>query len=155
MDIHNVIETFHTSRERMFELRDMFMAKCEPKCPIIDIDQLDAHITDIIENGFSSTAASCLVLLIFALASIWGNYPNDERRRVASNGAGGGVGRTVAVPEHRAKESWIYFAMAQRRMPMASMDDTLLGVTCFCLFGWVSSVATGRRGRLTRPQNMA
>lgn len=113
----------------------MFLVKCEPKCPIIDVDQLDAHITDIIENGFGSTAVSCLVLLVFALASIWGNYPNDERRHVASTGAGPGTEYTVAVPEHRAKESWIYFAMAQRLMPMASMDDSLLGVTCFCLFG--------------------
>ena len=117
----------------MLELRDSFMAKFEPKCPIIDVDQLDAHIADAIANGFGSTTASCLVLLVLSLASIWGNYPDDERRTVASNSAG--ETHTVAVPEHRAKESWVYFAMAQRRMPMASLDDSLLGVTCFCLFG--------------------
>lgn len=142
MQVLDVTETFHTSRERMLELRDMFMAKCEPACPIIDVDQLDAHITIIIEDGFGSTAASCLVLLIFALASIWGSYPHDERRPVASNGTDAATDRTVAVPENRAKESWIYFSMAQRRMPMASMDDSLLGVTCFCLFGCASSLET-------------
>lgn len=146
----NVTETFHPSRERMLELRDMFMAKCEPACPIIDVDQLDEYVAIIIEDGFSSTAASCFVLLIFALASIWGNYPNDERRRVASNRAGADTDRTVAVPENRAKESWIYFTMAQRRMPMASMADSLLGVTCFCLFGCASSMEVTRRRGLTR-----
>ena len=124
----------------MLELRDIFLTEFEPKCPIIDIAQLDAYIADVIADGFGSTTASCLVLLVLSLASIWGKYPNSERRSTASKSAGASSERvhTVSVPEYRAKESWIYFAMAQRRMPIASLDDTLLGVTCFCLFGHVS-----------------
>lgn len=109
------------------------MEKFNPKCPIVDASQLDAHVAHVIRKGFDSTAASCLVLLVLALASIWGNYPDDERRIVASNGAG--ETQTMSVPESRAKEARIYFTMAQRRMHTASMDDSLLGVTCFCLFG--------------------
>jgi hypothetical protein len=33
------------------------------------------------------------------------------------------------------KESLMYIDMARKRMSMAYLDDSLLGVVCFCLFG--------------------
>jgi hypothetical protein len=128
------------SHARMFELRDIYMAKIQIKNPIVDADQLNAHIAYVLDNGFSWSATSCLVLLVFALAAIWGNYPDDERRTVDSDEAPSFRSRprvTLAVPEHRMRESLMYLTMAQRRMSMAYLDDTLLGVVCFCLFGYV------------------
>jgi hypothetical protein len=117
----------------MSELRNIFIAEFEPMCPIIDISQLDTFIAKIVENGFDWSVSSCLVLLVFSLAAIWGNYPKDERRVAVSNEARPEY--TVAVPEHRLKESLIYIGMAQKRMSSAMLDDSLLGVVCFCFFG--------------------
>ncbi|KEF60106.1 uncharacterized protein A1O9_04956 [Exophiala aquamarina CBS 119918] len=128
----------HPSPSRIFELRDIYMTKIQPKNPIIDADQLETHIADVLENGFGWTASSCLVLLVFALAAIWGTYPDDERRLIESDEQGNPYPEqyiTMAVPEHRLRESLSYFAMAQKRMSAAHLDASLLGVVCFCLFG--------------------
>ena len=125
----------------MFELRDIYMTKIQIKNPIVDADQLDAHISYVLDNGFGWSTSSCLVLLVLALAAIWGNYPDDERRTIESNESGDSDSRqyvTMAVPEHRMKESLMYIDMARKRMSMAYLDDSLLGVVCFCLFGYVS-----------------
>ncbi|KAL7894290.1 hypothetical protein HDV63DRAFT_396774 [Trichoderma sp. SZMC 28014] len=132
------LEASNPSPERMFELRDIYMTKIQGKNPIVDADQLDAHIRYVLENGFGWSATSCLVLLVFALASIWGNYPDDERRTIESDEELDLVPRqrvTMAVPDHRMRESLMYITMAQKRMSTAYLDDSLLGVVCFCLFG--------------------
>lgn len=124
----------------MFELRDIYMGKIQGKNPIVDADQLDAHIAYVLENGFGWSATSCLVLLVFALAAVWGNYPDDERRNIESDEELDLYPRqrvTMAVPDHRMRESLMYIAMAQKRMSTAYLDDSLLGVVCFCLFGYV------------------
>lgn len=124
----------------MFELRDIYMSKIQGKNPIVDADQLDAHIAYVLENGFGWSATSCLVLLVFALAAVWGNYPDDERRNIESDEELDLYPRqrvTMAVPDHRMRESLMYIAMAQKRMSTAYLDDSLLGVVCFCLFGYV------------------
>ena len=121
------------SPTRIRELRDIFFAQIDSYYAIIDLDQLDTFIAEIVESGFRPNASSCLVLLVLAMAAIWGNYPDDERRLVVSE-----EGReyyTVTVPEHRQKEASTYFAMALDRMPAAMLEESLLGVTCFCLFG--------------------
>ena len=131
-------ETLTPTLMRMLELRDIFMTQIEPKCPLMDVDQLTAYITQIAEDGFGWSASSCMVLLVLAMAAIWGQYPNDERRLVVANNNNSASAReayTLAVPEHRIKEASIYFAMAERRMSAASLDDSLLGVLCFYLFG--------------------
>ncbi|KAL7941116.1 hypothetical protein V8C42DRAFT_335802 [Trichoderma barbatum] len=132
------LEVSNPSPERMFELRDIYMSKIQGKNPIVDADQLDAHIAHVLDNGFGWSATSCLVLLVFALAAVWGNYPDDERRSVESNEELDLYPRqrvTMAVPDHRMRESLMYIAMAQKRMSTAYLDDSLLGVVCFCLFG--------------------
>lgn len=124
----------------MFELRDIYMTKIQGKNPIVDADQLDAHIRYVLDNGFGWSATSCLVLLVFALASAWGNYPDDERRTIESDEELDLYPRqriTMAVPDHRMRESLMYITMAQKRMSTAYLDDSLLGVVCFCLFGYV------------------
>lgn len=116
------------------------MTKIQIKNPIVDAEVLDAHIACVLEHGFDWSASSCLVLLVLALAAIWGNYPNDERRTVvASDGVGLHPRQyiTLAVPDHRMKESLMYIEMAQKRMSTAYLDDSLQGVVCFCLFGYV------------------
>lgn len=131
-------ETPNPSPSRIFELRDIYMTKIQPKNPIIDADQLETHINDVLENGFGWSASSCLVLLVFALAAIWGNYPDDERRLIESDEHGNPYSEryiTMAVPDHRLRESLTYFVMAQKRMSAAHLDASLLGVVCFCLFG--------------------
>lgn len=133
----------------MFELRDIYMTKIQGKNPIVDADQLDAHIRYVLDNGFGWSATSCLVLLVFALASIWGNYPDDERRTVESDEELDLVPRqrvTMAVPDHRMRESLMYITMAQKRMSTAYLDDSLLGVVCFCLFGCVLSSSSSLLG---------
>ena len=132
------VETLNPSLVRMLELRDIFLAKIEPKCPIVDVEELNAYIFNIAEDGFGWSASSCMVLLVFAMAAIWGQYPNDERRLVVTGGANTRDPYTLAIPEHRIKESSIYFAMAQRRMSAASLDDSLHGVLCYYLFGYNS-----------------
>lgn len=129
-------ETLNPSPERMGELRDIFMGKVVPKGPIIDAEQVNKHMEHVLEKRFDWSASSCLVLLAFALAAIWGNYPKSERRLVSTEG---GIKQyTVAVPEKRLKESLIYFSMAQSRMSTVFVDEnSLLGPTCFCLFGCV------------------
>ncbi|KKP04309.1 hypothetical protein THAR02_03586 [Trichoderma harzianum] len=132
------LEVSNPSPERMFELRDIYISKIQGKNPIVDADQLDAHIAYVLENGFGWSATSCLVLLVFALAAVWGNYPDDERRNIESDEELDLYPRqrvTMAVPDHRMRESLMYIAMAQKRMSTAYLDDSLLGVVCFCLFG--------------------
>lgn len=129
------LESLNPSLIRMLELRDIFMAQIEPKCPLIDVEQLNAYISNIAEDGFGWSASSCMVLLVLAMAAIWGQYPNDERRLVVSSSSSAREPYTLAIPEHRIKESSIYFAMAQRRLSAASLDDSLLGVLCHYLFG--------------------
>lgn len=116
------------------------MSKIQGKNPIVDADQLDAHIAHVLDNGFGWSATSCLVLLVFALAAVWGNYPDDERRSVETDEELDLYPRqrlTMALPDHRMRESLMYIAMAQKRMSTAYLDDSLLGVVCFCLFGYV------------------
>lgn len=137
----------------MFELRDIYMTKIQIKNPIVDADHLDAHIAYVLDNGFGWSTTSCLVLLVFALAAVWGNYPDDERRAVESDEEPSPYSRqrfTVAVPDHRMRESLMYVMMAQKRMSVAYLDDSLLGVVCFCLFGYVFSKQRTRQGALLK-----
>lgn len=126
-------ETMDPTPARIFELRDIFMERIEPKFPLVKLDHLNKHIEAIVQDGFDHSASSCMVLLVFALSAIWGNYPEDERRLVTSDS--GQEVYTMAVPEERLREAYTLFAMAQRRMAAASLDSTLLGVSCYCLFG--------------------
>ncbi|KAJ5174040.1 Glycoside hydrolase superfamily [Penicillium coprophilum] len=124
--------------QRLLELRDIFMTKIWTKNPIVDPEQLDFYIARVLENGIEWSASSCLVLLIFALAAIWGNYPDDETREVSYNEPSFSPPVTylsMSVPEHRMKESLTFLAMARKRISTAYLDDTLLGVQCLCLFG--------------------
>lgn len=133
----------------MFELRDIYMAKIQIKNPIVDADELDSHIACVLENGFDWSTSSCLVLLVLALAAIWGNYPDDDRRTIIHTDGKSSYSSqyiTLAVPDHRMKESLMYIEMAQKRMSMAYLDDSLLGVVCFCLFGYVESKPRASQG---------
>ncbi|KAJ5566911.1 Glycoside hydrolase superfamily [Penicillium sp. DV-2018c] len=123
--------------QRFLELRDIFMTKIWTKNPIVDPEQLDCYIAQVLENGIDWSASSCLVLLIFALAAIWGNYPDEEAREVSYNeGSFSPVTYvTMSVPEHRMKESLSFLCMARKRLSTAHLDDTLLGVQCLCIFG--------------------
>ncbi|KXG46867.1 Glycoside hydrolase, superfamily [Penicillium griseofulvum] len=124
--------------QRLLELREIFMTKIWTKNPIVDPEQLDFHIARVLENGIEWSASSCLVLLIFALAAIWGNYPDDETREVSYNEPSFSppvTYVTMSVPEHRMKESLTFLSMARKRISTAYLDDTLLGVQCLCLFG--------------------
>ncbi|OQE80112.1 hypothetical protein PENNAL_c0048G00727 [Penicillium nalgiovense] len=124
--------------QRLLELREIFMTKIWTKNPIVDPDQLDFYIARVLENGIDWSASSCLVLLIFALAVIWGDYPDDETREVPYNEPSFSppvTYMTISVPEHRMKESLTFLSMARKRISTAYLDDTLLGVQCLCLFG--------------------
>ncbi|CAG8052384.1 unnamed protein product [Penicillium nalgiovense] len=124
--------------QRLLELREIFMTKIWTKNPIVDPDQLDFYIARVLENGIDWSASSCLVLLIFALAAIWGDYPDDETREVPYNEPSFSppvTYMTISVPEHRMKESLTFLSMARKRISTAYLDDTLLGVQCLCLFG--------------------
>ncbi|OGE50684.1 hypothetical protein PENARI_c016G09905 [Penicillium arizonense] len=124
--------------QRLLELREIFRTKIWTKNPIVDPDQLDFHIARVLENGIDWSASSCLVLLIFALAAIWGNYPDDETREVSYNEPSFSppvTYVTMSVPEHRMKESLTFLSMARKRISTAYLDDTLVGVQCLCLFG--------------------
>lgn len=121
------------------------MTKIQVKNPIMDADQLNDHIRYVLEHGFGWSTTSCLVLLVFALAAIWGNYPDDERHTVEVDPSQ--IRRiTIAVTDHRMRESLMYITMAQKRMSTAYLDDSLLGVVCFCLFGYVA-----RRDTMKKP----
>ena len=114
------------------------MTKIQIKNPIVDAELLDTHITSVLDNGFGWSAGSCMILLVFALAAVWGNFPDDERRPLTPDEIGESRERrtiTLNIPEHRMKESLIYMAMAHKRMSAAYLDDSLLSVVCFCLFG--------------------
>lgn len=114
------------------------MAKIWIKNPIVDPGQLDFYIAQVLENGIEWTASSCLVLVIFALAAIWGNYPEDETREIPYHEPSFSpqvTYVTISVPEHRIKESLTFLSMARKRISTAYLDDTLLGVQCLCLFG--------------------
>jgi hypothetical protein len=127
--------------QRLLKLRDVFMTKIWTKNPIVDPEQLDFYIAQVLENGIDWSTASCLVLLIFALAAIWGDYPDDETREVSYNEPSFSppvTYFTMSVPEHRMKESLTFLSMARKRISTAYLDDTLLGVQCLCLFGQAS-----------------
>ncbi|KAJ5943462.1 hypothetical protein N7516_003630 [Penicillium verrucosum] len=126
--------------QRLLELREIFMTKIWTKNPIVDPDQLDFYIARVLENGIDWSASSCLVLLILALAAIWGHYPDDETREVSyvePTFSPPVTYMTISVPEHRMKESLTFLSMARKRISTAYLDDTLLGVQCLCLFGEV------------------
>ncbi|KAH7322572.1 hypothetical protein B0I35DRAFT_184175 [Stachybotrys elegans] len=120
------------SPARVFALKRIFIERIQNKAPIVDEDQLDIHIAVAQSESFGWSASSCLVLVVLAIGAIWGNYPDDERRLVPTSDT---AAYTVAVPEHRLRESSIYLAMAEKRMAVAYSDDSLVGVVCFCLFG--------------------
>lgn len=129
-----------SQRRRILELRDIYMTQIQTKNPIVDADELNEHLSKVLEKGFDCSPSSCLVLLVLSLAAIWGNYPHDDRRtnmaRMVSPERFPPRERvTNAVPEHRMRESLEYFSMARERMSAAYLDDSLLGVACFCLFG--------------------
>ncbi|KAL4955337.1 glycosyl hydrolase family 3 N terminal domain-containing protein [Aspergillus filifer] len=124
---------------RILELRDIFMTKILAKNPIIDAEQLEEYIARVLETGIDWSAPSCLVLLVLALAAIWGTYPEDETREVQYPEPTFGAPMTymtISVPEHRMKESLGYLAMARKRISAAYLDNSLLGVQCLCLFGF-------------------
>lgn len=125
------------------------MAKIQIKNPIVDAEQLDANIADIIENGLDWTSTSCLVLLVLALAAIWGNYPDDFRPslRKSSRKDLDATRVPLDIPDERMKESLSYFAMAQKRLFAAQTDDSLVGVVCFCLCGYLPLTIIIRKGR--------
>lgn len=123
---------------RMLELREIFLTRIWTKNPIVDADQLDLYIANVLENGIDWSASSCLLLLVFALAAIWGNYPEAETRTMACNEpsfAPRGAYVTLSVPECRMKESLAFVSMARKRLSAAYMDESLVGVQCLCLFG--------------------
>ncbi|KAL3492245.1 hypothetical protein BJX62DRAFT_224726 [Aspergillus germanicus] len=123
---------------RIFQLRDIFMTKIWPKNPIVDEEQLESYIARVLETGIDWSAGSCLLLLVFALAAIWGNYPEDETREIPCSEPTFGAPVTyvtLSVPEHRMKESLGYLGMARKRISAAYLDNSLLGVQCLCLFG--------------------
>ena len=124
-----VIPTF----ERVKELLDIFIAEIDNKSPMISKLQLSCYAAEAIERGFDFSASSCLVLLTLALAAIWGCYPDDERRLLDTEDEQGGY--TMRIPENRFNESSTFFKMARSRMPAAMMDQSLVGVVCFILFG--------------------
>ncbi|KIX04789.1 uncharacterized protein Z518_05660 [Rhinocladiella mackenziei CBS 650.93] len=86
-----------------------FAFACKTKRDVTSVTSthLNAHIACVLEHGFGWSASSCLVLLVFALAAVWGHYPDDERRPVASverRDSYPGRYVTLAVPEHRMEE---------------------------------------------------
>ncbi|KAJ5882605.1 uncharacterized protein N7529_001277 [Penicillium soppii] len=108
--------------QRLLKLRDVFMTKIWTKNPIVDPEQLDFYIAQVLENGIDWSTASCLVLLIFALAAIWGDYPDDETREVSYNEPSFSppvTYFTMSVPEHRMKESLTFLSMARKRISTA------------------------------------
>lgn len=114
------------------------MTKVWTKNPIIDAEQLDFYIARVLENGIDWSASSCLLLLVFALAAIWGNYPDDETREISYSEPSFGrpvTYLTMSIPEERLKESLAFLSMARQRLYTAYLDDSLLGVQCLCLFG--------------------
>ncbi|KAK1145189.1 hypothetical protein N8T08_004622 [Aspergillus melleus] len=123
---------------RMFELREIFLAKIWTKNPIVDAGQLDSYIANVLENGIDWSASSCLLLLVFALAAVWGNYPEAETRTIACHEpsfAQQGTYVSLSVPECRMKESLAFVSMARKRLSAAYMDESLVGVQCLCLLG--------------------
>ncbi|KAI9376197.1 hypothetical protein BJX61DRAFT_531032 [Aspergillus egyptiacus] len=126
---------------RILELRDIFATKILAKNPIVDAEQLESYIARFLETGIDWSASSCLVLLVLALAAIWGTYPEDETREVPVPEPPYGIGApmtyvTISVPDHRMKESLGYLSMARKRISAAYLDNSLLGVQCLCLFGF-------------------
>lgn len=147
--VPSVIGYNGSQRRRILELRDIYMRKIQIKNPIVDACELDNHLTKVLEKGFDWSASSCLVLLVLSLAAIWGDYPHNDRRTnidciVSHEGFKQAGFVTNSVPRHRMKESWGYFSMAKERMSTAQLDDTLLGVVCFCLFGYVDGLLAAR-----------
>ncbi|KAK8130498.1 glycosyl hydrolase [Apiospora kogelbergensis] len=119
-------ETAIPTLERAKELVDIFIAEIDNKSPMIGKKQLNWYVNEAIQRGFDSSASSCLVLLTFALASVWGCYPNDERQLLDPEDEQGGC--TMCIPDDRFKESSTFFNMARNRMPAAMMDQSLDGV---------------------------
>lgn len=105
------------------------MARIRTKNPIVDAEQLDECIARVLESGFDWSVTSCLALLVFALAAIWGNYPEPDTRESAPGYL------TLEVPKHRMEESLGFFSMARKRMSAAYLDGSVVGIQCFCLFG--------------------
>lgn len=139
-----------SQRRRILELRDIYMRKIQIKNPIVDACELDEHLNKVLEKGFDWSPSSCLVLLVLSLAAIWGDYPHNDRRTkvdciVSYDGFNQTGFVTNSIPEHRMRESLIYFSMARKRMSTAQLDDSLLGVACFCLFGYLNSLLAATR----------
>ncbi|KAL7785440.1 hypothetical protein V8C43DRAFT_317729 [Trichoderma afarasin] len=108
-------DRFHPDIDRMRELFAIFAIKIYIKSPIVDFEQIYDCLARIAENGIDSSASSCLIALICALAAIC---------RIS-----------VMVPDQRMAESLAYLDLARKRMSAAYLDDLLLGVQCYCLFG--------------------
>ncbi|KAL6822573.1 hypothetical protein J3E69DRAFT_337485 [Trichoderma sp. SZMC 28015] len=124
--------------DRMRELLAIFAIKIYIKSPIVDFEQIYDCLARIAENGIDSSASSCLIALICALAAIWGNFPEPDTRELScqETPSSPSVSRiSVMVPDQRMAESLAYLDLARKRMSAAYLDDSLLGVQCYCLFG--------------------
>lgn len=124
--------------KRMEELLQIYTTKIYIKSPIVDPEQLNNYLSEIAESGLDSSAVSCLISLICAIAAIWGNFPEPDAREVSCHGAvlpHSSPRVSLAVPDQRMAESLTYLDMSRKRMSAAYLDGSLLGVQCFCLFG--------------------
>ena len=122
----------------MLELREIFMTKIYIKSPIVDADQLHGYFSNIAERGIDRSASSCLVMLVCAIAAIWGCFPDPDTRTLPRRGAPFSSASTyvsLSVPDDRMMESLKYLDMARKMMGSAYLDDSLLGVQCYCLSG--------------------
>ncbi|KIW55079.1 hypothetical protein PV05_07391 [Exophiala xenobiotica] len=128
-----------TNLNQLQSLRRLYVSNIHTKAPIIDLNQLDKFIFDVAGNGLHASANTCLVLLVCALAKIWGNSTCDDVYTQViydSATAAPRLHTSLAVPEDRMKESLSYFAAARDMMSAAYLDDSLTGIQCFCLFGY-------------------
>jgi hypothetical protein len=120
----------------MRELIEIFATKIYIKTPIIDSAQLQENLDSISRHGIDSSASSCLIAVVCALAAIWGNFPEDDVREATFDDDGDistEPRMSLSVPDHRIAESLLYLELARKRMSAAHLDNTLVSVQCFAL----------------------
>ncbi|KIN03086.1 hypothetical protein OIDMADRAFT_160650 [Oidiodendron maius Zn] len=114
----------------VLRLIDKFLVNVHIKNPILDVGDLKRKARFIVENGFGWDAASCLVLIVCALASISSTFTPEPVTPALVNGEDG---KTSISDAHDYSTAESYYIAAQKRISV--LGNSIPTTQCYFLSG--------------------
>ncbi|KAF2187911.1 hypothetical protein K469DRAFT_568400 [Zopfia rhizophila CBS 207.26] len=111
-------------------LINKFLTNVHTKNPVLDADDLKRKGRSVVEHGFSWDAASCLLLVVCALASISSKFTPEP---VTPNLVDGPSGLTSISDTQDYSTAESYYVAAQKRIGL--LENSILTTQCYFLSG--------------------